>query len=121
MLRPARSRSASWPTWSSSTGTSRPRNPAGWGTRRCSSRSSRACRSTTPACSDVTSTDDLAGLDAIGQAELVRRGDLTAVELVEAAIARIERLDPTINAVVTRIFDRARDTARAVASGPLQH
>jgi amidase len=69
----------------------------------------------------VSPTEELAGLDAIGQAELVRRGDLTALELVEAAIARIERLDPTINAVVTRIFDAAREAARAVASGPLQH
>lgn len=66
-------------------------------------------------------TDELAGLDAIGQAELAKRGDVTALELVEAAIARIERLDPTINAVVTRTFEAARDAARAVASGPLQH
>ena len=35
-MRPARWRSASWPTWSSSIATSRTRSPLGWATRRCS-------------------------------------------------------------------------------------
>ncbi len=69
----------------------------------------------------MVATDELAGLDALGQAELVRRGDMTALELVEAAIERIERLDGTINAVVTRTFDEARDAASAIANGPLRH
>jgi amidase len=47
-------------------------------------------------------------LDATGQAELVRRGTALPAELVEAAIARIERLNPVINAVVTPMFDEAR-------------
>ncbi|MCP5071530.1 MAG: hypothetical protein GY946_33640, partial [bacterium] len=51
--------------------------------------------------------DELSGLDALGQAEWIRRGDLTSRELVERAIARIEALDPPINAVVTRTFERA--------------
>jgi amidase len=55
---------------------------------------------------------DLARLDAIGQADLVRHGEVTAVELVEAAIERIEALNPTINAVVTRLFESAREEAR---------
>lgn len=49
--------------------------------------------------------------DAIGLAQLVRRGDVSVPELVEAAIARVERLDPRINAVVYRDFDRAREMA----------
>jgi amidase len=39
--------------------------------------------------------------------------DVSAVELADAAIARIERLDATINAVCVRDFDRARDAAHA--------
>lgn len=58
---------------------------------------------------------DLALLDATGQAELVRSKELSPRELVEAAIARIERLNPTVNAVVRPLFDEAR----AAAAGPL--
>jgi amidase len=45
------------------------------------------------------------------QAEAVRRGDVKPVELVEAAIARIERLNPELNAVIHEHFDRAREEA----------
>lgn len=54
---------------------------------------------------------DLANLDAIAQAELVRRGEVTSLELVEAAIRRIEACNPTINAVVTPLYDQARAEA----------
>ena len=53
--------------------------------------------------------------DAIGLAELVRRGEVQPVELLEAAIERSERLNPKINAVVIPLFEEAR---RLVASGP---
>jgi amidase len=62
--------------------------------------------------------DDVSLLDATGQAELVRRGDATAVELVEAAIARIETLNPAVNAVVTTMYDQAIEAARAGPTGP---
>ena len=55
---------------------------------------------------------ELAAFDAVAQGELVRRGEITPVELVEAAIERIETLNPTLNAVVTTAFDRAIDQAR---------
>ena len=55
--------------------------------------------------------DEIASLDALAQAELVRRGETTPLELVHGAIERIERLNPTLNAVVTPIFDRALDAA----------
>jgi amidase len=61
--------------------------------------------------SPVGALDELARLDAVGQAELVRRGELTPAELVEAAIDRIEHIDPLLNAVVIREFQRALDTA----------
>src|SRR5947199_6714354 len=65
----------------------------------------------------MSATSELANLDATAQAELVRRGEVTPVELVEAAIASIERLNPVLNAVVTPTFERAVDDARAGVSG----
>jgi amidase len=56
--------------------------------------------------------DELARLDATAQADLVRRKQVKPVELVEAAIARIEALDPRLNAVVTPLFERARERVR---------
>ncbi|MGH9325079.1 MAG: amidase [Terriglobia bacterium] len=55
---------------------------------------------------------ELAQLDGTAQAELVRRKEVKPLELVEAAIERIERLNPVINAVVTPLFDEARSLAR---------
>ena len=62
--------------------------------------------------------DDRTVLDATGQAELVRRGDASPLELVDAAIERIERLDPEINAVIHHRFSAARAEAASVAAGP---
>jgi len=63
---------------------------------------------------------DLAALDATAQAALVRSGDATPGELVDAAIARIEKLDPELNAVVHERFDRAREEVRRwEPAGPL--
>jgi len=59
--------------------------------------------------------EGLSLLDAIAQAELVRRKEVTPAELVEAAIARIERVNPATNAVVTPLYEPARRTA----AGPL--
>src|SRR5258705_11655148 len=55
--------------------------------------------------------DELSSMDATAQAELVRRRELTPLELVDAAIARIERVNPTLNAVITRLFEEARAAA----------
>jgi amidase len=54
---------------------------------------------------------ELAALDATAQAELVRTGELSPAELVDAAIARIERLNPQLNAVIGDRFERAREEA----------
>ena len=68
----------------------------------------------------AASPEDLALLDAIDQAVLVANGELSAVELIDAAIARIELIDPQLNAVVTDTFDMARKRVRdAKASGRL--
>jgi amidase len=61
----------------------------------------------------------LARLDATAQAELVRRGEVTATELVESAIERIETLNPLLNAVVATEFDGALRRAAGPLSGPL--
>lgn len=55
--------------------------------------------------------DELSTMDATAQADLVRRRELTPLELVDAAIARIERVNPTLNAVITPLFEEAREAA----------
>ncbi|MEK7703834.1 MAG: amidase [Myxococcota bacterium] len=51
--------------------------------------------------------------DALGLAALVRTKGISALELVDEAIARIEALNPRINAVVHTSFERARKRAQA--------
>jgi amidase len=52
--------------------------------------------------------DALAALDATAQAELVRRREVTPLELVDAAIERLERINPQINAVIFPALEQAR-------------
>jgi amidase len=56
--------------------------------------------------------------DALALAERIRRRELSALEACDAAIARIERLDPQLNAVVRKRFDAARAEARALDALP---
>jgi amidase len=64
-------------------------------------------------------SDALQSTDAVGQAEMVARGEVTPAELVDAAIARIERLNPDLNCVLFPRYERAREEARALEpSGP---
>ena len=65
--------------------------------------------------------DSLIDLDATAQADLVRRNEVHPRELVEEAIERIERLDPQLNVMVHRQYERARDDAeRALPDGPFR-
>src|ERR1700733_9204152 len=57
-------------------------------------------------------------LSATQLADLVRTRKLGALELLDHYIARTERLDPRINAVVVRDFDRARGRAKSLDSQP---
>jgi len=50
--------------------------------------------------------------DALGLAACLRRADVTAAELCEEAIQRIERINPQLNAVITPMFEIARETSR---------
>jgi len=62
--------------------------------------------------------DQTQWLDATAQANLVAGGEVSARELVDAAIERIERSDHAINAVVLHWYDRAREQADTIdASG----
>jgi amidase len=65
--------------------------------------------------------EDQAWMDAHDQAELVRSGQASPLELVEAAIARIERLDSCLNAVIHPRFEKALAEARnGLADGPFR-
>jgi amidase len=62
---------------------------------------------------------DFARYDGLGLAELVRRGEVAPIELVEEAIARVEARNPALNAVVYKLYDSARAGAHGRLSGPL--
>lgn len=54
---------------------------------------------------------DLAEWDAVETAAKIRNGEISAAEAVEAAIARAQRIEPRLNAIVNKTFDRARREA----------
>ena len=64
--------------------------------------------------------DDYAQYDGVGLADLVRKRAVTPGELIEAAIARIGRHNPQINAVVYEAFDEARAKADTLPDGPFR-
>jgi len=55
--------------------------------------------------------------DGLGLAALVRTRQVTPLELVEAAIARIEALNPGLNAVTLPLYEQARAAAALVELG----
>jgi amidase len=60
-------------------------------------------------------------LDATAQADLVRRGEVSAADLVEVAIDRIEGVNPTLDAVIRTRFERARaEAAGELPDGPFR-
>lgn len=66
-----------------------------------------------PAGAPVPVADGLAYQTAAQLGAALRAGRLSALELTDHLIARIERLDTLLNAVVARDFERAREAARA--------
>ncbi|MDX2234317.1 MAG: amidase, partial [Hyphomonadaceae bacterium] len=62
--------------------------------------------------------DVLGDLDALGVAEKIKAGEFTAAEAVEAAIARAQKMQPTLNFLVTDMFERARADAGKPLTGP---
>jgi len=61
--------------------------------------------------------DDYVAHDGVGLAELVRKGEVTAAELAEEALRRIEKHNPTLNAVVTDMADQGRQIAGDIDEG----
>jgi amidase len=68
------------------------------------------------------SRGQLAHMDATAQAELVRRGEASPGELVEAAIDRVQALNPKLNAVIHPLFEQGRAAAAAdgLPDGPFR-
>ncbi|WP_086886341.1 amidase [Streptomyces rhizosphaericus] len=60
----------------------------------------------------TTTDDDLCFRTALDLSALLRSRELSARELLEAHLARIERVNPAVNAIVTLVADRAREAAR---------
>jgi Asp-tRNA(Asn)/Glu-tRNA(Gln) amidotransferase A subunit family amidase len=60
--------------------------------------------------------NDLVYSSLVEQAEMIRAGKISPVELVDAHLARIEQLQPKLNAFVKVDFDRARQQAKAAAA-----
>ena len=59
--------------------------------------------------------------DAVGLAQLVRSKQVSPEQLLEEAIARVERRDPALNSVVNKLYDHARAAIRAgLPDGPLR-
>jgi amidase len=56
--------------------------------------------------------ESYAATDGLALGELVRRGEVGALELLETAIAQTEAVNPAINAVVFRFYEQARDVAK---------
>jgi len=66
-------------------------------------------------------SEDLARLDATAQADLVRRGEASPAELVDAAIERIEAANGEINAVIHKLYDEGREAAAGeLPDGPFK-
>ena len=65
----------------------------------------------TPSAPDVAG-DEICDLTAVDLAARIRRKQLSAREVMEAHLARIARVNPKINAIVTLVADRAMDDAR---------
>jgi amidase len=68
----------------------------------------------------MTALPEFHKYDGLGLAELVRTKQVTPTELVEEAISRIEVHNPKINAVIYKMYDRARGGERRPSRRSLQ-
>lgn len=74
------------------------------------------------ACNQTTATttgDALGDSDAVGVAQRIASGEITAMQALEAAIARAERVNPQLNFMATPAYDYGRARAGQTLSGPL--
>jgi len=69
----------------------------------------------------MTTFPEYENYDATGLAGLVKKGEISPAELCEAAIERVEKLNPKLNAVITPMFDMGRKTAGSeLPDGPFR-
>jgi amidase len=66
------------------------------------------------------SIPEYSSYDGLGLAGLVRKGEVTAAELLEEAVSRLDRLNPALNCVIHRFDARARTMARDRPARPDQ-
>ncbi|MEH6605746.1 MAG: amidase [Pseudomonadales bacterium] len=65
------------------------------------------------------SFEEYRGYDALGLAQLVKDKGVSALELLEVAIARAEEVNPSINCMVEKLYDRARaEASQQLPEGP---
>lgn len=64
--------------------------------------------------SPVHTADELGALDATAQADLVRRAEVSPVEMVQAAVERAQQRNPSVNAIIHERFERALAEAATV-------
>ncbi|MCG6878420.1 MAG: amidase [Deltaproteobacteria bacterium] len=60
----------------------------------------------------MTSFPDYDQYDGIGLAKLVKNGNISSLEICEEAIRRAENLNPKLNAIITTMYDFAREDAK---------
>ncbi len=60
----------------------------------------------------MSSFTDYDQYDGVGLAELVKNGEISSLEICEEAIRRVEQLNPRLNAIITRMYDYAREQAK---------
>ena len=58
--------------------------------------------------------DEYRSYDATALAALVKKKEVTPLELLELAIKRTEEVNPQYNAVVTKFYDMAKEQIKAV-------
>ncbi|HXA87393.1 MAG TPA: amidase [Mycobacterium sp.] len=61
--------------------------------------------------------DALGALDAVGLADAIRAGSVSRADVVEAAIARTEAVNPAVNGLAYQAFAQARETASSASAG----
>jgi amidase len=67
----------------------------------------------------VMSFSEYRSYDALGLAQLVHKGDVSAMELLEIAISRSEAVNPGINCLVEKLYDYARSSVNTgLPQGP---
>ncbi len=67
----------------------------------------------------MSNFEEILNLDATDQAALIRHRKIKPLELVEAAIERVEKVNPVLNLVITTLFDQARTAATGkIPDGP---